>query len=197
MDGLRSLPENVPNHDKLRQFIGMPLSSIPDPFEQASRFADYMNGQLQRFLDYYGFEYEFYSSTHQCYRSGLFDDGLKKVMDNYTQIRTIFTSTISKDTRATWSPFFPICESCGKIYTTRVVEINPDNYTLTYQCDQSGQGFDPCGHVGTTTITGGKVKVGWKIDWALRWYTLGAAPSTHFMGHSWSLLPSLAKKLVY
>jgi lysyl-tRNA synthetase class 1 len=172
MDGLRSLPENVPHHDKLRPFLGMPLSSIPDPFEQAPSFANYMNGQLQLFLDSYGFEYEFHSST-QSYRQGIFDNGLKKVMDNYTPIRELFISTISKEKRADWSPFFPICESCGKIYTTRVVDIDPDNYTLTYRCDQTGQGFEPCGYKGTTPITGGKVKVGWKIDWALRWYTFG------------------------
>jgi len=170
MDGLRSLPENVPNHDQLRPYLGMPLSSIPDPYGQTESFAHYMNGQLKLFLDSYGFEYEFYSST-QCYKNGLFDNGLKKVMDNYEQIRKIFVSTISKEKREAWSPFFPICESCGKIYTTRVVDIDPENYSLTYHCDQSG--FEPCGHIGTTSITGGKVKVGWKIDWALRWYTLG------------------------
>jgi lysyl-tRNA synthetase class 1 len=172
MDGLRSLPENVPNHDILRPFLGMPLSNIPDPYEQASSFADYMNGQLKQFLDSYGFEYEFHSST-QCYRNGIFDDGLKKVMDHYTLIREKFISTISKEKREAWSPFFPICEGCGKIYSTRVIEVNPDDYTLIYHCDQPGQGFEPCGYKGTTTITGGKVKVGWKIDWALRWYTFG------------------------
>jgi lysyl-tRNA synthetase class 1 len=172
MDGLRSLPDNVPNHDMLRQHLGKPLSSIPDPFEQAPSFADYMNGQLKQFLDSYSFEYEFHSST-QCYQSGMFDNGLKRVMDNYTQIREIFISTISKDKREAWSPFFPICESCGKIYTTRVVDVDPENYTLSYRCDQNDKGFEPCDHVSTTAITGGKVKVGWKIDWALRWYTLG------------------------
>ncbi|MCK5717645.1 MAG: lysine--tRNA ligase [Thiomargarita sp.] len=172
MDGLRSLPENIPNHDKLRPFLGMPLSSIPDPFGQSASFADYMNGQLKLFLDSYGFEYEFHSST-QSYQSGIFDNGLKRVMDHYTQIRKIFVSTISKDKREAWSPFFPICAACGKIYTTRVVDIDPENYTLTYHCDQNAAAFKACGHQGTTPITGGKVKVGWKIDWALRWYTFG------------------------
>jgi len=95
-------------------------------WEQASSFADYMNGQLKRFLDSYGFEYEFHSST-QCYQNGIFDEGLKRVMDNYTQIREIFISTISKDKREAWSPFFPICETCGKIYSTRVVEVDFNN----------------------------------------------------------------------
>lgn len=172
MDGLRSLPENVPNHDTLRQFLGMPLSSIPDPFEQAASFADYMNGQLQQFLDSYHFDYEFRSST-QCYKTGIFDDGLKKVMDNYEAIRQLFISTISQDKRASWSPFFPVCQACGKIYTTHVVAIDPNNYTLTYRCEQTGTNFKPCGHSDTIPITGGQVKVGWKVDWALRWYTFG------------------------
>jgi lysyl-tRNA synthetase class 1 len=172
LDGLRSLPENVPNHDLLGQFLGMPLSNIPDPYEQTSSFADYMNGQLKLFLDSYGFEYEFFSST-QCYQNGTFDQGLKRVMDNYNKIREIFTAAISEEKRKAWSPFFPICEACGRIYTTRVVQTDRDNYTLTYHCDQAGQGYEPCGHQGTTTITGGKVKVGWKVDWALRWYTFG------------------------
>jgi lysyl-tRNA synthetase class 1 len=171
MDGLRSLPENVPNHENLRKYLGMPLSSIPDPFGQAPSFADYMNGQLQRFLDSYGFEYEFHSST-QCYQNGIFDEGLKRIMDNYTQIRKMFISTISKDKREAWSPFFPICQSCGKIYSTRIVDIDPDNYTVTYHCDKENQGFESCGHKDTISITGGQVKVGWKIDWALRWHTL-------------------------
>jgi lysyl-tRNA synthetase class 1 len=172
MDGLRSIPENIPNHEKLRPFLGKPLAAIPDPFGQAASFADYMNGQLQLFLNSYGFNYEFHSSTH-CYQQGIFDNGLKKVMDNYNPIRELFIATISKEKRATWSPFFPICESCGKIYTTRVMAVDPNNYSLTYQCDQIGKDWVPCGHVGTTTITEGKVKVGWKIDWALRWYTFG------------------------
>ncbi len=170
MDGLRSLPENVPNHHHLRQFLGMPLSKIPDPFEQAASFADYMNGQLKLFLDSYGFDYEFHSST-ECYQSGVFDEGLKKVMCHYTAIRELFISTISKEKRAAWSPFFPICESCGKIYTTRVVEVDPNTNSLHYCCDQTNQAFEPCSYEGTTSIKGGKVKVGWKIDWALRWYT--------------------------
>jgi lysyl-tRNA synthetase class 1 len=172
MDGLRSLPENVPNHYQLRQYLGRPLSSIPDPFEQTASFADYMNQQLQLFLNSYGFNYEFLSATH-CYKNGIFDAGLKKVMDNYEPIRELFISTISPEKRAAWSPFFPICESCRKIYTTRVVAIDPTNYQLTYHCDQNAQGYESCGHQGTLPIIGGQVKVGWKVDWALRWDTFG------------------------
>ncbi|MCK5719599.1 MAG: lysine--tRNA ligase [Thiomargarita sp.] len=172
MDGLRSLPENVPNHDQLRPFLGKPLSSIPDPFGKSVSFAHYMNEQLQHFLDSFGFEYEFFSST-QCYQNGTFDQGLKKIMDNYNKIRTLFIATISKEKRENWSPFFPICESCGKIYTTRILNVNNDDYTVTYCCDQANDNLVPCGHKNTISILGGRVKTGWKIDWALRWATFG------------------------
>ena len=172
MDGLRNLPENVPNHDLLRPHLGAPLSTIPDPFGEKESFAGYMNGQLCLFLDSFGFEYEFHSST-ECYKAGVFDDGLKKIMENYDKIRNIFTQTISEEKRAAWSPFFPICESCGKIYSTRVTDVDLENYRLSYHCDQDGKLFKSCGHQSTVDITGGHVKVGWKVDWALRWYVLG------------------------
>lgn len=172
MDGLRSVPENLPNHAMLQDHLGMPLSAIPDPFAEQASFAGYMNGQLQHFLDSYGFTYEFFSST-KCYQGGVFDAGLKKVMDSYDAIRDMFVATISPEKRAHWSPFFPICDACGKIYSTRVVNIDKDRYELTYHCDQPGNGFTPCGHSQTTSILGGHVKVGWKIDWALRWLTFG------------------------
>ncbi|MEE4379555.1 MAG: lysine--tRNA ligase [Candidatus Competibacteraceae bacterium] len=173
MDGLRNLPENVPNHELLKPHLGAPLTSIPDPFGKEASFAGFMNRQLQRFLDHYGFDYEFYSST-ETYRSGHFDSGLCRIMDCYEAIRDLFTASISADKRSAWSPFFPICESCGKIYTTRVTGIDKDNYTISYCCDQNEGGkYHSCGHAATMTITGGHVKVGWKVDWALRWYMLG------------------------
>jgi lysyl-tRNA synthetase class 1 len=172
LDGLRSLPDNIPNHALLRAHLGKPLSSIPDPFGKEASFSGFMNRQLQSFLDYYGFEYEFHSST-ETYRSGRFDAGLRRIMDGYEAIRDLFTATISPDKRQEWSPFFPICATCGKIYTTRVIAIDPANYTLTYRCDQADGKYRPCGHAATTPITGGAVKVGWKVDWALRWFMLG------------------------
>lgn len=172
MDGLRSVPKNIPNGEMLSKHLGMPLTSIPDPFEEEKSFAGYMNRQLQQFLDSHQFEYEFHSST-ETYRSGVFDAGLRRIMDNYDRIRDLFISTISADKRDAWSPFFPICESCGKIYSTRVVDVDRSSYSLSYVCDVAGEGFEPCGHTASTEITNGKIKVGWKVDWALRWYTFG------------------------
>ena len=169
LDGLRSLPENVPNHETLKPHLGKPLSAIPDPFGQAESFSGHMNGKLQEFLDQYGFEYEYKSST-QCYRSGQFDPGLKAVMDHYDEVRNLFIKTIGTDKRESWSPFFPICEGCGKIYTTRVTQIDRDNYEVEYVCDKAEAAYSSCGYKGKQSIFGGLTKVGWKVDWALRWF---------------------------
>ena len=169
MDGLRNLPENIPNHDVIKPYLGAPLSSIPDPYKEKESFSGYMNGKLKSFLDSFGFEYELKSST-DCYKAGVFDQGLKKIMDNYEKIHQVFTKGIAEDKRKSWSPFFPICESCGKIYTTRVTGYNQENYTVDYTCDQDSDLYKSCGSKATSLITGGKVKVGWKVDWALRWH---------------------------
>ncbi|OGG99835.1 MAG: lysine--tRNA ligase [Candidatus Lambdaproteobacteria bacterium RIFOXYD1_FULL_56_27] len=172
LDGLRSLPENVPNHELLRPHLGKPLSAIPDPFGTADSFSGHMNGKLREFLDQYGFAYEYKSST-QAYRSGAFDQGLKAVMDRYDKVRELFVSTIGEDKREAWSPFFPICQSCGKVYTTRVLSVDPGNYTLDYACDKDEAAYKSCGHQGQMSVLGGNAKVGWKVDWALRWFVFG------------------------
>ncbi|RMH17448.1 MAG: lysine--tRNA ligase [Gammaproteobacteria bacterium] len=179
LDGLRSLPENIPGHDMLKAHMGKPLSSIPDPYGEQSSFAGYMNNRLCHFLDHYGFTYEFISST-QTYQSGRFDEGLKRVMDHHDEIHQLFTAEIAEEKRSSWSPFFPICEQCGAIYTTHVEAIHPDQYAIDYACNQDGGGkYQPCGYVGTTSITGGRVKVGWKVDWALRWFSFGVDYEMH------------------
>ena len=178
MDGLRSLPDNVPNHDLLRPHLGAPLTRIPDPFGKEKSYADYMNSRLRHFLDFYGFDYEFRSST-ACYQAGLFNSGLQSVMDNYQQVRELFIQTIAKDKREAWSPFFPICEACGKIYTTRVTDIHPDSYQLSYHCDLDGKTYRACHHQGRVSVLDGHVKVGWKIDWAMRWFVFGIDYEMH------------------
>jgi lysyl-tRNA synthetase class 1 len=178
MDGLRSLPENVPNHDLLQKHLGAPLSSLPDPFEKESSYAAFMNGRLKHFLDYYGFEYLFESSTH-CYQNGIFNAALKRVMDNHDAIRNLFIKTIAPDKRDAWSPFFPICEHCGKIYTTSVQEIHPETYEITYHCNRDEKAYHSCGYQGRISILNGKVKMGWKVDWAMRWYTFGVDYEMH------------------
>ncbi len=172
LDGLRAVPENLPQAELLSKHLGEPLSGIPDPFGEESSFSAYMNGQLRKFLDGFGFDYEYRSST-ACYQSGEFDSGLKAVMDHYDAIRDLFIQTIASEKRAAWSPFFVICEQCGKIYSARVTEVDRANYEVAYHCDLDGKGFQACGYQGKSSILGGRAKVGWKVDWALRWFVFG------------------------
>ncbi len=168
MDGLRSMPENVPNHDLMQQHLGAPLSALPDPFGQEASYAAFMNGRLKHFLDYYGFEYRFESST-DCYKSGRFNAALTCVMQHHDAIRALFIKTIAPANRDAWSPFFPICESCGKIYTTSVLSVHPETHEVTYHCNRDEKAYRSCGYKGRVSILDGKVKMGWKVDWAMRW----------------------------
>ena len=179
MDGLRDVPKNLPNAAMLEGHLGKPLTAIPDPFGQEKSFAHYMNKKLREFLDTYGFRYQFASST-ESYASGVFDEGLKRIMASYDSIREVFTATIAPDKRAAWSPFFPICQGCGRVYSTRVTEIDTKGHTVAYACDAPLKGkYGSCGHTGTTSVLGGACKVGWKVDWALRWFSLGIDYEMH------------------
>lgn len=181
MDGLRAVPDNIPNKDVVRPHLGKPLNQIPDPFGEEDSFSGYMNAKLRRFLDEFGFEYEFRSSVDQ-YRSGAFDDGLQRILDCYEDVREVILPTLGQKKgdsadRSDWSPFMPVCEACGKVYTTRVEETHAGEGELSYACDQSftnrGNSVEACGHTGRMSVGGGNVKVGWKVDWALRWYVFG------------------------
>lgn len=184
VDGLRQIPLNVPNKEMLVEHLGKPLCDIPDPFGDAESFSAHMNGKLREFLDGFGFQYEF-KPSHLQYREGVFDDGLRQVMTNYAKIRRIVASTLSEEKAKRWSPFMPVCPSCGKVNTTVVTEVHPDPFEVSFSCEKGEvsqiekdgvvtyKGCEPCGHNGRMSIFGGNVKVGWKVDWALRWYTFG------------------------
>jgi lysyl-tRNA synthetase class 1 len=179
MDGLREVPQNVPNRQMLVPHLGKPLTSVPDPFGQEPSYAHFMNKRLREFLDSFGFRYTFASSTEH-YRSGRFNNALKSVMEHYDAIREMFVATIAEEKRATWSPFFPVCQGCGRIYSTRVTGIDKAGYSVSYTCDTPLAGkYECCGHSGTASILNGGCKVGWKVDWALRWFALRVDYETH------------------
>ncbi len=179
MDGLRSVPENVPNREMLFEHLGKPLTKVPDPFGQFDSFAAHNNTCLKEFLDSYGFDYQFASST-ETYASGAFNEGLSLIMRNHQKIIDVFTAMISEEKRETWSPFFPICENCGKNTTTRILEHDVEHDEVFYHCCESpNPNIKPCNHRGRVSIFDGNVKVGWKIDWALRWYALGVDYEMH------------------
>ncbi|MCH9698363.1 MAG: lysine--tRNA ligase [Gammaproteobacteria bacterium] len=178
MDGLRNIPDNVPNHDVLKPHLGASLSSVPDPYQEAHSYSANMNQRLRNFLDHYGFDYEFRSST-ECYKNGVFNDGLKTIMDHYDDIRNLFINTISPDKRDAWSPFFPVCDQCGKINTTTVTAVHPSSYELSYHCNKNDGEVKSCSYQGQTSILNGQAKVGWKVDWALRWHVFGVDYEMH------------------
>jgi lysyl-tRNA synthetase class 1 len=188
MDGLRKVPKNIPNQERTAQHIGRPLSEIPDPFDEKESFSAYMNAKLRSFLDRFGFDYEFVSSTQQ-YRVGVFDRGLLRILENYEAVRSVILPTLGEERREAWSPFLPICSNCRR-YTTRVLSVHPERGALRYRCEsQFGATLfqtGGCGHEEETPVTGGRVKVGWKVDWALRWYVLGI----HYEMYGKDLIPS-------
>jgi lysyl-tRNA synthetase class 1 len=169
MDGLRKVPINLPQQEMLAENLGKPLCHIPDPFEECESYSGYMNNKLKEFLDSYKFDYTFQSS-YAAYTQGHFNDGLAVILQKVDKVKAIILPTMSEKKRSNWSPFFPICDKCGRIYSTRVTAYNAKNNTIEYNCDREEGLVKSCGHKGITSIFDGKVKVGWKIDWALRWY---------------------------
>lgn len=161
MDGLRKVPDNVPNQEMLRQHLGKPLTKIPDPFEKYESFGHHNNAMLRRFLDSFGFEYEFQSST-DWYNSGKFDEFLKLVLVHYDEILAIMLPSLREERRQTYSPFLPICKKTGVVLQVPIVSRDIDAATITYRDEETGQLVE-------VPITGGHCKLQWKADWGMRW----------------------------
>jgi lysyl-tRNA synthetase, class I len=166
MDGLRKVPENVPNRDMLAQYLDKPLTSVPDPFgSEHPSFAHHNNARLRRFLDQFGFDYEFYSAT-ESYRAGLFDETLLKMLRAYDKVMDIILPTLGPERRQTYSPFLPISAATGKVLQVPMLERHPGKGTVVYVEPDTGKRVE-------SAVTGGRVKCQWKADWALRWTALG------------------------
>ncbi len=162
MDALRKVPSNFPQPDMLAAHLGKPVHAIPDPFGCYASFGDHMNAKLCEFFDASGFDYEF-QSARQAYVRGDFDAGLLILLAKAEEVRQIIVPTLREQNRQNWSPFFPICTNCGSIMATQVTAYHPSRGTVSFTCG--------CGASGEQSVLGGNAKVGWKVDWALRWYT--------------------------
>ncbi|MFO8071318.1 MAG: lysine--tRNA ligase [Polyangia bacterium] len=193
LDGLRKVPDNLPSREMLEDNLGKPLSDIPDPYGCCESYSGHMIGKLSEFLDEFGFDCELRSAS-EAYRAGDFDDGLKKLLQNVDAVLEVILPTLKEENRADWSPFLPLCERCGRVYTTRVTGYRPESLELDYSCDRQFGDIEGCGHKATTTVLGGAVKMGWKVDWALRWYCYGV----HYEMYGKDLIPSaeLSAKIV-
>jgi lysyl-tRNA synthetase class 1 len=164
MDGLRKVPDNIPNQEMVRQHLGKPLTRIPDPFGTHESFGHHNNARLRSFLDAFGFDYEFQSAT-DWYTSGRFDQALLGVLRHYDEVINVVLPTLGAERRATYSPFLPVCPKTGVVLQVPVVERNLDAGTIVYKNED--------GSLVETPVTGGACKLQWKADWGMRWKALG------------------------
>ncbi|MDB9746450.1 lysine--tRNA ligase [Candidatus Pelagibacter sp.] len=162
MDGLRKVPENVPNQKLLEENLHKPLTQVPDPFEKFKSFGEHNNEMLKNFLDNFNFEYTFKSST-TLYKSGFFNSALQVILENYDGVMNIILPTLGKERQKTYSPFLPICPESGHVLEIPVVEIDKDNSKIIF--DNKGKKLEK-------SILDGNCKLQWKVDWAMRWHAL-------------------------
>jgi lysyl-tRNA synthetase class 1 len=165
MDGLRKVPDNVPNRDSLLLHLGKPLTQVPDPFGEYDSFAAHNNARLRAFLDQFGFEYEFMSST-ETYKSGRFDSALLRMLACFDAVQAIMLPSLREERAATYSPFLPIHPRTGIVMQAPVLAHDPGAGTIRWRDPATEEEFE-------TPVTGGHCKLQWKPDWAMRWHALG------------------------
>jgi lysyl-tRNA synthetase class 1 len=163
MDGLRKVPEGIPNPEMLAEDLHKPLTVVRDPFGTHDSFGAHNNARLRAFLDGFGFDYEFMSSTEQ-YRSGRFDAVLLRLLERFDAVQAIMLPTLGAERRETYSPFLPISPVTGHVLQVPTLERNVEKGTIVFD--------DPAGGRTEVPVTGGHVKLQWKPDWAMRWTAL-------------------------
>ncbi|TCL08466.1 lysyl-tRNA synthetase class I [Shimia isoporae] len=164
LDGMRKVPSNVPNPQILEQHLQRPLTSVPDPFGTHESFGDHNNAMLRRFLDTFGFEYEFYSAK-EFYASGQFDEILKLAVERYDDLMAIMLKSLREERAATYSIFLPMHPESGRVMYVPMKKVCAETYTVTFD-DETGKEW-------TVPVTGGNVKLQWKPDFGARWAALG------------------------
>jgi len=175
LDGMRKVPGNVPDPEQLEAYLQMPLTSVPDPFGTHDSFGDHNNAMLRRFLDTFGFEYEFISAT-QFYASGQFDEILLRAVDRYDDIMKIMLKSLREERRQTYSIFLPLHPETGRVLYVPMKEVNAKDGTITFDDDD--------GKEWTLPVTGGNVKLQWKPDFGARWAALGVDFEMYGKDHS-------------
>jgi lysyl-tRNA synthetase class 1 len=175
MDGMRKVPENVPNTEMLREYLQMPLTSVPDPFGQYDSFGAHNNAMLRRFLDTFGFEYEFYSAT-DFYKSGQFDETLLLAAERYDAIMEVMLASLREERQQTYSIFLPIHPETGRVLYVPIKHVDAKDGTVTFD-DETGREW-------TLPVTGGQCKLQWKPDFGARWAALGVDFEMYGKDHS-------------
>ena len=163
MDGLRKIPDNVPNREMLEEDRDKPVTSVRDPFGEYESFGAHNNARLRAFLDGFGFDYTFMSST-ETYRSGRLDEVLLRILQRFDAVQAIMLPTLGEERRATYSPFLPISPKTGRVLQAPTLERHVDRGTIVFA--------DEDGTLTEVPVTGGHVKLQWRPDWAARWTAL-------------------------
>ncbi|MDR0406555.1 MAG: lysine--tRNA ligase [Holosporales bacterium] len=163
-DGLRKVPGNIPNSEKIHLYLGFPLTQVPDPWGCCESFGHHNNGKLRSFLDSFGFQYEFKSAT-DCYLSGMYDTALLKVLAHYEEILAVMLPSLREERAATYSPFLPVSPKTGKILQVAIEHYDTLAGTITFT-DEDGTRTE-------LSVNGRTCKLQWKVDWALRWCVFG------------------------
>jgi lysyl-tRNA synthetase class 1 len=175
MDGMRKIPGNVPNQDMLREHLQKPLTDVPDPFGTHESFGHHNNAMLRRFLDTFGFEYEFYSAT-DFYRSGRFDEVLLRAAERYDALMEVMLKSLREERQQTYSIFLPLHPETGRVLYVPIRNVDANEGTVTFD-DETGREW-------TVPVTGGNCKLQWKPDFGARWAALGVDFEMYGKDHS-------------
>ena len=175
VDGMRKVPGNVPNREALAEHLQKPLTSVPDPFGTHESFGHHNNAMLRRFLDTFGFEYEFYSAT-EFYKSGRFDEVLKRAVERYDDVMKVMLKSLREERQQTYSIFLPIHPETGRVMYVPMKEVNARDHTITFD-DEDGREW-------VLPVTGGNVKLQWKPDFGARWAALDVDFEMYGKDHS-------------
>lgn len=174
MDGLRKVPAGMP--DSLRKYLGQPVSTVPDPYNCHESYGLHMNSLLREAMDTCGVEYVFHSATED-YRKGLLTEQVRKILSAADRVGKIVKEEVGQEKYTTVLPYFPVCGSCGRIYTTRSREFQSATDKVLYVCEGEsevkGSRLEGCGYKGEVDIKAGQGKLPWKGDFAARWAALG------------------------
>ncbi len=175
LDGMRKVPDNVPQPEMLRENLQRPLTSVPDPFEEFESFGHHNNAMLRRFLDTFGFEYEFYSAT-EFYNTGQFDEVLLRAAERYDDIMAVMLKSLREERQQTYSIFLPIHPETGRVLYVPMKHVDAKEGTITFD-DETGREW-------TLPVTGGQVKLQWKPDFGARWAALDVDFEMYGKDHS-------------
>ena len=161
MDGLRKVPDNIPNNNVLKANLGKPLTNIPDPFGKYKSFGEHNNEMLKEFLKKFNFNFTFKSSTEN-YKKGVFNNSLIRVIEKYEEIMNIILPTLRDERKKTYCPFLPICPDTGKVLQIPLISMDAKKGTVIFKNNDKKL---------ETNILDGNCKLQWKVDWAMRWFT--------------------------